>query len=78
MISSRLPGERGTGGGHRVYLEGTDDIGKFEVIMLWESLVTVLHMETLPDICIGIPCNGHVTFYQTSKLNFGEKSKYIA
>ena len=78
MISSWLPGERGAGGGHQVYPEGTDDIGKFEVIMLWESLVTVLHKETLRDICIGIPSNGHVNFYQTSKLNFGEKSKYIA
>ena len=62
VISSWLPGERGAAGGHQVYLEGTDDVGKFEVIMLWESLVTVLHKETLPDICIGIPCNGHVTF----------------
>ena len=78
MISSWLPGERGAGGGHQAYLEGTDKIRKFEVIMLWESFVTVLHKETLPDICIEIPCNGHVTFYQTSKLNFGEKYKYIA
>jgi hypothetical protein len=78
VISSWLPGERGAGGGYQVYLESTNNIGKFEVIMLWEGLVTVLHKETLPDICIGIPCNGHVTFYQTSKLNFGEKSKYIA
>ena len=46
--------------------------------MLWESLVTVLHKETLPDIFIGVPCNGQVTFYQISKLIFGEKSKYIA
>ena len=45
--------------------------------MLWESLVTVPDKETLPGICIGLPCNGQVTFYQTSKLNFGEKTKYI-
>ena len=46
--------------------------------MLWESLVTVLHKEILPDIFIGLPCNGEVSFYQTSKVNLGEKSKYIA
>ena len=61
----------GAGGGHQAYLQGTDNIS------FWESLVTVLHKETLPDICIGIPCNGQVTFYQTSNLK-GEKSKYIA
>ena len=78
MIISWLPGERGAAGSHQAYLEGTDDIGKFEVIMLWESLVTVLHKKTLPDICIGVPCNGQVTFYQTFQLNVGEKSTYIA
>ena len=68
----------GARGGHQAYLQGTDIISKFEVVMLWESLVTVLHKETLPDICIGLPCNGEVTFVQTTEQNFGEKSKYIA
>ena len=71
-------GPETTVGGHQVYLEGTDNILKFEVILLWESLVTALHKETRPDICIGLPCNGPVTFYQTFKLNLGEKYKYIA
>ena len=52
-----MAGGEGAGGGHQAYLEGTDDIWIFKVIMLGESLVTVLHKETLPDIFIEVLYN---------------------